>query len=84
MSHHIGERFKGLISSVTDFGFFVELDNSAEGLVRMSSLPPNAAFDAKRMCINCGRRQFRLGDTVEIQVDKASGDRVDFSLVVGA
>ena len=80
MSHHIGERYSGIISSVTDFGFFVELDNSAEGLVRMSSLPPASAFDAKRLCISCGRAAFRLGDRVNIIVEKVEGDRIDFVL----
>ncbi len=80
MSHHIGEKYIGSISSVTDFGFFVELDNSAEGLVRMSTLPPAAAFDSKRMCISCGRAAFRLGDKVCIIVEKVEGDRIDFRL----
>lgn len=80
LSHHIGEAYSGTISSVTDFGFFVELENSAEGLVRMNSLPPAAKFDPKRMCISCGRAAFRLGDKVNIIVEKVEGDRVDFLL----
>ncbi len=80
MSHHIGEKFTGIISSTTEFGFFVELENSAEGLVRMSKLPPAASFDARRFCITCGRKKFGLGDEVDIIVEKVEGDRVDFSL----
>lgn len=80
MSHRIGEKYTGIISSVTDFGFFVELDNTAEGLVRMNTLPPIAVYDAKRMCISCGRARFRLGDTVGIVVVKTEGDRIDFRL----
>ncbi|MCH5154967.1 MAG: ribonuclease R [Clostridiales bacterium] len=80
MLHHIGERYGGTISSVTDFGFFVELSNSAEGLVRMNTLPPAASFDGKRMCISCGRASFGLGDKVNIIVDKVEGDRIDFLL----
>ena len=80
MSHHIGERYSGTISSVTDFGFFVRLENTAEGLVRMSALPPVARFEPPRMCIVCGRAQFRLGDSVDIIVHKVEGDRVDFLL----
>lgn len=80
LSHHIGEKYSGSISSVTEFGFFVELDNSAEGLVRLEHLPPAAMFDAKRMCISCGRAAFRLGDRVNIIVEKVEGDRVDFLL----
>lgn len=80
MSHHIGERYAGVISSVTEFGFFVELENTAEGLVRMNTLPPASMFDSKRMCITCGRTMFRLGDKVHILVDKIEGDRIDFLL----
>lgn len=80
MSHRIGEKFTGVISSVTEFGFFVELENSAEGLVRISSLPPAAAFDQKRFTISCGMKQYRLGDTVDITVEKVEGDRIDFAL----
>ena len=80
MSHHIGERYAGTVSSVTDFGFFVELENSAEGLVRMATLPPAARFDGRSMSIVCGRARFGLGDKVNIKVDKVEGDRVDFVL----
>lgn len=80
MSRHIGERFSGTVSSVTEFGLFVELENTAEGLVRMSSLPPAAVFDAKCLRISCGRLQLKLGDTVNVIVDKADGDRVEFVL----
>lgn len=80
MSHHIGERYSGTISSVTEFGFFVELENSAEGLVRIATLPPAARFDPKSMSIVCGRARFALGDGVDIIVDKVEGDRVDFKL----
>ena len=80
MSHHIGERYTGAISSVTEFGFFVELENSAEGLVRMATLPPAARYDSRSMSIVCGRARFSLGDKVDIIVDKVEGDRVDFKL----
>ena len=80
MSRRIGETFEGVISSVTEFGFFVELENSAEGLVRLNTLPPSAFFDSRRLCIRCGAKKFELGDTVKIIVDKVSGDRVDFLL----
>lgn len=38
MSHHIGERFTGVISSIASFGMFVELDNLVEGLVRVATM----------------------------------------------
>lgn len=80
MSHRIGETFDGTVSSVTEFGFFVELENSAEGLVHISTLPPAASFDSKRLCIACGRARYSLGDVVRVVVEKVEGDRVDFRL----
>lgn len=80
MSAHIGEKYTGVISSVTDFGFFVELDNSAEGLVHMATLPPAALFDKRRLCISCGMKRYRLGDAVDITVTGVQGDRIDFAL----
>ncbi len=79
LSHRIGEKFTGSVSSVTEFGFFVELDNSAEGLVRLSSLP-SAVYDRRRLCIVCGGRKYSIGDRVNITVEKVEGDRVDFLL----
>ena len=38
MENKLGEEYNGFISSITSFGFFVELDNMAEGLVRMVDL----------------------------------------------
>lgn len=80
MSAHIGVKYTGIISSVTDFGFFVELPNTAEGLVRINTLPPAAYFDAKRLCIACGRAVFSLGDEVSVIVDGVEGDRINFLL----
>lgn len=81
LSHHVGETFVGTISSVTEFGFFVELDNTAEGLVRLSTLPPNAIFDARRMCIVCGSKHYGMGDRLSVVVDKVSGGKTDFVIM---
>ncbi|MCH5161035.1 MAG: ribonuclease R [Clostridiales bacterium] len=80
LSHHIGEKYSGIISSVTEHGFYVELDNSAEGLVRMNMLPGYATFDPRRMMIAVGMKKFCLGDTIDIIVDKVVADKVDFRL----
>lgn len=78
LSHRIGERFVGTVSSVTEFGFFVELDNTAEGLVRLSTLPFGSVFDSRRMCIVCGSKRYGMGDRLTIVVDKVSGGKADF------
>ncbi len=80
LSHHIGEKYSGIISSVTEHGFYVELDNSAEGLVRMTSLNGYAVFDPRRLMISVGMKKFCLGDRIDIIVDKVVADKVDFRL----
>ncbi|MAY84215.1 MAG: ribonuclease R [Flavobacteriales bacterium] len=82
-----GEVFGGVISGVSDFGFFVELEESkCEGLVRMKSLtddfyhfdPDNYAIEGKRT-----GKIFRMGDEVTIRVLKAdlSRKQLDFELL---
>lgn len=86
MSDKIGERFEGMIISVTDFGFFVEIkSNGCEGLVPMHSLTDDFyVYDEKNFCL-IGRQYgkvFKLGDSVEIEVDKVNFERkqIDFIL----
>lgn len=80
MSHHIGEVFEGMISSVLEFGFFVELDNSAEGLVHVSVFPRPMVFDYKSLSLTGCGRTFRLGDRVKVRVRSVTADKVDFEL----
>lgn len=70
MEQFIGESFEGVISGVTSFGFFVELPNTVEGLVKYESLPEYYEFDQDRMKAT-GRRSghtFEIGDTVKVIV----------------
>ena len=70
MEQFIGESFEGVISGITSFGFFVELPNTVEGLVKYESLPEYYAFDPDAMRA-VGRRSghaFELGDTVRVAV----------------
>lgn len=85
MSERIGEVYEGLISSVTPFGMFVELENTVEGLVHVSSLLDDYYFyDEDHHCFigEHKRRIFRLGDAVKVKVVRASvEDRtIDFAL----
>ena len=79
MEERIGESFKGIISSITSFGFFVELDNTAEGLVKIESLDGSYEYIEDAMILK-GKEVFRLGQEVDIVVASARGDRVDFIL----
>ncbi|MFC5578573.1 ribonuclease R [Lysobacter niabensis] len=87
MEQHVGGQFSGVISGVTSFGLFVELDDSkVNGLIHVTQLPNDYYhFDPIRKTLAGERtgREFRLGDRVDIIVLKASVEdrRIDFRLV---
>ncbi len=87
MEKHIGSEFDGLVTGVTSFGLFVELDESkVSGLVHISQLANDYyRFDAIRKLLSGERTglQFRLGDHVRVQVLRASLEdrKIDFRLV---
>ena len=84
MMDHIGDRYTGIISSVLTFGFFVELPNLVEGLVRIDDLPGNSRYiyDETTFSIrsNQDKRGYRLGDEVNVIVKDANkaNKTVDF------
>jgi len=87
MTDHLGEVFSGVISGVTEWGLYVELDdNKCEGLVPVRDLADDYYdFDEKNYCL-VGRRhnnRYRLGDAVRVQVARCNLDRkqLDFVLV---
>ena len=86
MSEHIGEEFTGIVSSVTNFGLFVQLENTIEGLVHFNNMDDDFyRFDEENYYIIGERtkRIYRLGDEVRIEVIGADvGKRnIDFRLV---
>lgn len=87
MAGRVGEEFDGCVSSVTEFGFFVELEALyVEGLVHQRSLPSDAYhFDPLTLTLT-GRQSgltFKLGQRVRIKVSKVElwRRRIDFQLV---
>ena len=68
MSKHLGEKFEGIISTVAAFGFFVELPNTCEGLVPISSLDGYFEFDEQAMALFYGKKVYRTGDRVKVRV----------------
>ena len=83
MMKHIGEEYTGIISSVVSFGFFVELPNLIEGLVRVDDLTDDHyIFDETTYSLigRKNKRGYRLGDTIKIVVKAASKEAktVDF------
>jgi len=81
MRKHLCEEFDGIISGVTDFGVFVELENSCEGLVRLEDLPKdNYRVDAKVYRVTGKHHKYALGDKVRIRVLNVTGDKVGFGM----
>jgi len=73
MSERIGEEYSGIISSVTNFGMFVELSNTVEGLVHISNMDDDYyVYDEEHLCLIGERtkKQYRLGDEIRIKVSK--------------
>ncbi|MBZ9633316.1 ribonuclease R [Clostridium sp. FP1] len=73
MNERIGQEFDGIISSVTNFGLFVELPNTIEGLVHMSSLDDDYyVFDERHLTLVGERTKnmYKLGEEVRIIVSK--------------
>ncbi len=87
MKEHLGKEFTGVISGVTEWGFYVELDeNKCEGMVSIRNLDDDFyRFDEDNYCI-IGRKfnkKYQLGDNVKILVAKANlvKKQLDFELV---
>lgn len=86
MSKYIGEEFEGIVSSLTNFGMFVQLDNTIEGLVHFSNMFDDYYhFDEDNYHIIGERtnRIYRLGDIVKIKVIDANVARrnIDFQIL---
>lgn len=86
MEKRIGEEYEGIVSSVTSFGIFVELENTVEGLIRFDDLGDEYFIydeDRKRLIGERTKQTYKIGDKVLIRVKKASKllRQIDFELV---
>ena len=71
MSDKVGECFDAVITSVTSFGFFAELDNTCEGLVPIEELYGYFTFDEKNMSIRSRDFTYKIGDSVRVRLEEA-------------
>ena len=87
MESHIGEEYEGIISGVTNFGFFVELDNLIEGLIHISTLNGFFTYVPELLSLvsNDKKQKYRIGDKVRIVVTNANKNQgiIDFELAQG-
>lgn len=69
ISDYVGETFDGVVSGVTGFGVFVELDNGIEGLIRIENIKGKRfVYDENRFSLSDGKTTYKLGDKVKITV----------------
>lgn len=85
MENKIGEIYEGIVSSVTQFGIFVELENTVEGLIRFENLGDEYFIYDENKKILIGERTnkiYKIGDKVKIKVIKANKllRQIDFEL----
>jgi len=88
MKNRVGDEFDATVSSVTNFGFFVELDNGIEGLVRAEDIKGDYyVFDEKLMQLRGerGNKTFRIGDRVRVMLSSVdvAARYIDFFLIGG-
>lgn len=85
MEGHIGEEFEGMISSVTSFGMFIELDNLIEGLVPLRDMKDFFHYDEEHMTLTGEKThiKYTIGERVVIKVVRASKEEktIDFEIV---
>lgn len=85
MEDHIGEEFKGMISGITNFGIFIQLDNLVEGLCRLADMKEFYHYDEKAMCVvgEKTKTKYSLGDEVVVKVVRASKEEqtIDFEIL---
>jgi len=75
MEGKIGEEFPGIISGVTNFGLFVELENTVEGMIPIADLGNDYYIYNEKAASLVGertRKTYRLGDSIQVQVVRAS------------
>ncbi|MBO8176211.1 MAG: ribonuclease R [Bacillus sp. (in: Bacteria)] len=86
MEDKIGQEFEGIISSVTNFGMFVELPNTIEGLVHVSYMTDDFYRYDERHYAMIGERTgnvFRIGDEITVRVINVNKEErsIDFEIV---
>ena len=86
MQSKIGEEYDGIISNITSFGVFVELDNTVEGLIRFENLGDeyfNYDEEHKRLIGESTGTIYNIGDKISIRVIEANKElrRISFEKI---
>ena len=83
MEDHIGEEYDAMISGITNFGIFVQLDNMIEGLIPYESFSSDFAFDRDLEMVKIDNKLFKLGQMIRVRVERveAAESQIDFSYI---
>ena len=83
MEGNIDNEYEGMISGITNYGFFVQLDNMIEGLVRFDSFNAPFDFDSELETARVENKVFKLGERIKVKVVRASKEasEIDFIYV---
>ena len=86
MESRIGEEYEGIVSSITQFGMFVELENTVEGLIRFENLGDEYFIydeERKRLIGERTNKTYKIGDKVNIRVISANKllRQIDFEII---
>ena len=85
MADHIGEIYEGIISGVQEFGIFVELENTVEGLIKAENIKGDYyVYDSDMMALigKKTKKKYAFGDKITIRVVRADKDKseIDFEV----
>ena len=85
MADHIGEIYEGIISGVQEFGIFVELENTVEGLIKAEIIKGDYyVYDSDMMALigKKTKKKYAFGDKITIRVVRADKDKseIDFEV----
>lgn len=82
MSRYINSKFSGRITSMTQFGMFITLNNGIEGMVSYKNMDGYFVFDEEKMTVSSINREYKIGQEVTIVVIRASKQerKIDFML----
>lgn len=72
MEKEVGKSFDAVISSVTAFGLFCELENTCEGLIPIEALGDGFSYNEESQTLSRGKTAFRLGQPVRVRVSDVS------------
>ena len=83
MSDRVGEEFDATVNSITNFGMFVSLENTCEGLVPISELAGLYTFDERNLTLRSRYKTYRIADRLRVRLEEAniSRGKLRFSVI---